>query len=135
MDSKSEVEKTNRNGNCGIENVTLKTEQVEKKRKFLFWDLGHKKVIIIDKVFDSSGKIILERKSAFIQTMDSYEDIRFRRIKLVDGEIWVFRYNRKPENEFIERYNNCGKYIGKRKWKSGDYYQDVEKTNDNNAYN
>ncbi len=131
MYSKSKAEKTIKKESCGIENVTLKTEQIQKKRKFLFWDLGHKKVILIDKVLDSSGEIIFERKSAFIQSLDSSKDIRFRRIKLVDGEIWVFRYNKKPENEYIERYNYCGKYLGKRKWESGDFYDEAEKTNDN----
>ncbi|MBM1106965.1 hypothetical protein JQC67_12510 [Aurantibacter crassamenti] len=69
-----------------------------------------------------------------MKTMDSGEDIRFRRVRLKNGEIWVFRYNRKGENEYIERYDYCGKYIGKREWESGDYYKNVEKTNDNNAY-
>ena len=31
---------------CGIESVTLKTERTSKKRKFHFWKLRHKKVII-----------------------------------------------------------------------------------------
>ena len=127
MHSKSNSENWNGIGSCGIENVNLETEQIEKKRKFLFWNLSHKKVIIIDRVTDDNGNVILERKSKLIQTMDSSEDIKFRRIKLVNGEIWVFKYNRKPENEFIERYNNCGKYLGKRKWESGDFYDDVEK--------
>ena len=113
-DSKSNSDNWTGIDTCGIENVNLETEQFEKNRKFLFWKLSHKKVVIIDRVTDDNGNVILERKSKLIQTMDSSEDIRFRRIKLVNGEIWVFKYNRKPENEFIERYNNCGKYLGKR---------------------
>lgn len=114
--------------NCDKEEIVLDTQTIEKDRKILFWNLSHKKVIIIDRVLDNEGNTILERKSAFIQTIDSSVDKRFRRIKIVDQEIWIFIYNRKPKNEFIERYNFCGKFIGKRKWEQGDYYKDLGKS-------
>lgn len=125
-DSKSNSDNWAGIGTCRIEKVNLETKDVEKNRKFLFWKLSHKKVVIIDRVTDDNGNVILDRKSKLIQTMDSSEDIKFRRIKLVYGEIWVFRYNRNPKNEFIKRYNNCGKYLGKRKWESGDFYDDAK---------
>lgn len=40
---------------CGIENVILKTESIDKKRTFLFWTLKHKKVIVTDRIIDPNG--------------------------------------------------------------------------------
>ncbi len=110
---------------CGIENVFLKTERIEKERKFLFWKLSHQRIEVTDRVMDSNGNIILKRKSAFMCSLDACDDRRFRRIKIVNQEIWVFRYNRKAENEYIERYNLCGKFIGKRKWEAGGFHEDL----------
>ena len=125
--TKFEAERWIENANCETQNVTLKTEEIEKKRMFLFWNRGHKKVIFIDRVFDENGKVVFKRKSAYMKTMDSGEDIQFRRVKLKEGEIWVFRHSRKGKNEFIERYDYCGNFLGKRKWESGDYYPDPSK--------
>ena len=111
---------------CGIENVFLKTERIEKERKFLFWKLSHQRIKVTGQVVDSNGNIILQRKSAFMCSLDACDYRRFRRIKIVDGEIWVFRHNRKAENEFIERFNLCGKFVGKRKWEAGDFYEDLK---------
>ncbi|TSE05592.1 hypothetical protein [Aquimarina algiphila] len=101
----------------------LKTETIERERKFLFWKLPHKKVILIDKVVNSNGKVILKRKSVFLVSMDSSEDKIFRRIKIVDREIQVFRHSRDYQNQFIELYDFCGKYKGRRIWKDGDFYK------------
>ncbi len=108
---------------CETENLVLKTETIERERKFLFWKLPHKKVILIDKLVNSNGKVILKRKSVFLVSMDSSEDKIFRRIKIVDREIQVFRHSRDYQNQFIELYDFCGKYKGRRIWKDGDFYK------------
>src|SRR5690606_31511285 len=59
---------------CGIESVTLKTERIEKKRRFLFWTLRHKKVKVTDRIVDSNGKELFEKKSVFICSMDACDD-------------------------------------------------------------
>ncbi len=78
---------------------------------------------MIDKAIDSNGQIILKRKSIYLQSMDASEDKRFKRIKIENGEIRVFRHNKNYQKQFVEIYNFCGKYKGKRIWKDGDFYK------------
>ena len=112
------------NDSCEIESVTLKTESIDKKRKFLFWTLKHKKVIVIDRIIDSNGHLVFKKKSVFISSMDASEDRRFRRIKLVDDEIWLFRYGKIFNAKgSIKRYNFCGEYLGTKNWEDGDFYE------------
>ena len=49
---------------CGIESVTLKTERIEKQRKFLFWTLKHKKVIVTDRIIDQNGNEVLKKNQS-----------------------------------------------------------------------
>ena len=109
---------------CDVESVTLKTERSEKKRKFLFWTLKHNKVIVIDRVLDSNGNELFKEKSVFICSMDACDDRKFRRIKIVENEIWIFSYGKNPEKTNpIKKYNFCGEYIGQKKWENGDYHK------------
>ncbi|MFI1770227.1 hypothetical protein [Thalassobellus citreus] len=122
----TELQFTNltKNDSCGIESVTLKTESIDKKRKFLFWTLKHKKVIVTDRIIDSNGIVLFEKKSIFISSMDASDDRRFRRIKLTENEIWFFRYGKIfNTNGSIKRYNFCGKYLGTKNWEEGDFYE------------
>ncbi|WP_299680548.1 hypothetical protein [uncultured Dokdonia sp.] len=109
---------------CEIKNVILKTELVEKNRKFLFWPLSHKKVISINRVIDSNGDILFERKSITICSMDACEDRTFQGIKIVDNEIWLFNYNKilNPSGN-IKRYNFCKEYLGTKSWEDGDFFK------------
>ena len=110
---------------CGIESVTLKTERIEKKRKFLFWTLRHKKVIVIDRVIDQNGNKVFDKKSVFICSMDACDTRKFSRMKIVDNEIWIFRHGKNVEKvKPINRYNFCGDYLGEKDWEDGDYYDD-----------
>jgi hypothetical protein len=101
---------------CSITTVTLKTERIEKKRKFLFWRLPHKKIIHIDQIFDSNGKRILKKTSIQICSSDACDNIKYRRVKIVNNEIWVFHYNRNPEKAIIKRYDYCGKFLNLKPW-------------------
>lgn len=109
---------------CGIESVTLKTERTSKKRKFHFWKLRHKKVIIFDQVLDSNNNIIFERKSVFICSMDACDDRKYRRIKIMNNEIWVYGYGKNYENKYIKRYDFCGKYLREKDWTKNDFFND-----------
>jgi hypothetical protein len=113
-----------KNKDCEIESVTLKTERIEKKRKFLFWTLSHKKVIVIDRIIDSNGNKVFEKKSVFICSMDACDDRKFNRIKIVGKEIWVFSYGKNVDKlKPIKRYDFCGNFIGAKKWEDGDYHE------------
>jgi hypothetical protein len=101
---------------CSVTTVTLKTERIEKKRKFLFWKLPHKKIIHIDKVFDSNGKRILKKTSIAICSSDVCDNIKYRRVKIVNNEIWIFHYNRNLEKAIIKHYDFCGKFLGQKAW-------------------
>lgn len=101
---------------CSVKNLTLKSERIEKNRKFMFWKLPHKKIITNDKIINSNRKVILKKTSIQICSTDACDDIKFRRIKIVDKEIWVFHYNRNPEKAIIKRYNFCKNYLGKNIW-------------------
>lgn len=101
---------------CSVTTVTLKTERIEKKRKFLFWRLPHKKIIHIDKVFDNNGKRILKKTSIQICSSDACDNIKYRRVKIVNNEIWVFHYNRNPEKAIIKCYDYCGKFLNLKPW-------------------
>lgn len=103
--------------NCKIENVTLKTERIEKERKFLFWTLKHKKVIVTDLIEDSNGNKIFENKSVFICSMDACDTRKYRRTKIVENEIWTFQHDKNYNKGFIKRYDFCGKFLGKQEWK------------------
>ncbi len=108
---------------CGIENVTLKTERIEKKRKFLFWTLKHKKVIVTDCIIDQNGNEVFEKKSVFISSMDATDTRKFNRIKIIENEIWIFSHGKNVDKvKPINRYNYCGDYLGKKDWEDGDYY-------------
>ncbi|TNJ43596.1 hypothetical protein KFZ70_00450 [Tamlana fucoidanivorans] len=110
---------------CGIESVTLKTERIEKKRKFLFWTLKHKKVIVTDRIIDQNGNEVFEKKSVFISSMDASDTRKFNRIKIVGNEIWIFSHGKNVDKvKPINRYNFCGDYLGKKDWEDGDYYDD-----------
>ena len=110
---------------CGIENVTLKTERIEKKRKFLFWTLKHKKVIVTDRIIDQNGNEVFEKKSVFISSMDASDTRKFNRIKIVGNEIWIFSHGKNVDKvKPINRYNFCGDYLGEKDWEDGDYYDD-----------
>jgi hypothetical protein len=112
------------NKDCGIENVTLKTERIEKKRKFLFWTLRHKKVIVTDRIIDKNGNQVFEKKSIFISSMDASDTIKFNRIKIVGKEIWIFSHGKNVEKvKPIKRYDFCGNFLGTKKWEDGDYYE------------
>ena len=112
------------NKDCGIESVTLKTERIEKKRKFLFWTLRHKKVVVTDRVIDSNGNEIFEKKSVFICSMDACDDRKFNRVKIVRKEIWIFSHGKNVDKvKPIKRYDFCGNFIGTKKWEDGDYYE------------
>ncbi|WP_405384082.1 hypothetical protein [Maribacter sp. LLG6340-A2] len=108
---------------CGIDSVTLKTERIEKKRKFLFWPLRHKKVIVTDRIIDENGNQVFEKKSVFISSMDASDTRKFNRIKIVGNEIWIFhnRTNYDKDGQ-IKKYNYCGEFIGTKTWEDGDYY-------------
>lgn len=101
---------------CSVKNLTLKTERIEKSRKFIFWKLPHKKIIIVDRIINSNGKIILKKSSVDICSSDACDEIKFRRIKIIDNEIWIFQHNRKPEKAIIKRYDFCEKYLGEKIW-------------------
>jgi len=122
----TEIQNVNltKKNDCGIESVTLKTERIEKKRKFLFWTLRHKKVIVTDRIVDSNGNEVFEKKSIFICSMDACDDRKFRRTKIVENEIWIFKYGRNPDDGIIKRYDFCGAYLGEKDWEDGDYYDD-----------
>ena len=110
---------------CGIESVTLKTERIEKKHKFLFWNLKHKKVIVTDRIIDQNGNEVFEKKSVFISSMDASDTRKFNRIKIVGNEIWIFSHGKNVDKvKPINRYNFCGDYLGKKDWEDGDYYDD-----------
>lgn len=114
----------NSNKDCSIESVTLKTERIEKKRKFLFWTLRHKKVILVDRIINSDGNEVFEKKSVFTHSMDAYDDLKFNRIKIVDKEIWIFSHRKNVEKvKPIKRYDFCGNFLGTKKWEAGDYYE------------
>ena len=108
---------------CGIESVTLKTKRIEKKRKFLFWTLRHKKVIVTDRIIDQNGNQVFEKKSVFISSMDASDKRKFNRIKIVGNEIWIFNHGKNYDKDGrIKKYNYCGKFIGTKTWEDGDYY-------------
>ena len=112
------------NKDCGIESVTLKTERIEKKRKFIFWTLRHKKVVVTDRVIDSNGNKIFEKKSVFICSMDACDDRKFNRVKIVGKEIWIFSHGKNVDKvKPIKRYDFCGNFLGTKKWEDGDYYE------------
>ncbi|WP_109301202.1 hypothetical protein [Aquimarina sp. AU474] len=109
---------------CGIENGTLKTEHIEKKRKFLFWTLKHKKEIVIDLIIDENGNKVFEKKSIFISSMDASDTRKFNRIKIVGKEIWIFSHGKNVDKvKPIKRFDFCGNFLGTKKWEDGDYYE------------
>ncbi|WP_299326209.1 hypothetical protein [uncultured Maribacter sp.] len=123
----TEIQNANltKKNDCGIENVTLKTERTEKEHKFLFWSLYRKKVKVTDRIVDSNGNVIFEEKSVFICSMDACDDRKFNRIKIVGKQIWIFSHGKNVEKiKPINRYNFCGDYLGKKDWEDGDYYDD-----------
>lgn len=117
MDKLKSTEDTIRNEKkCSVKNLTLKSEKIEKNRKFMFWKLPHKKIITTDKIINSNRKVILKKTSIQFCSTDACDNIKFRRIKIVDNEIWIFHYNRNPEKAIIRRYNFCKNYLGKNIW-------------------
>jgi hypothetical protein len=110
---------------CGIEIVTLKTERIEKKRKFLFWTSKHKKIIVTDRIIDENGNEVFQKKSVFVNSMDASDTRKFNRLKIVENEIWIFSHSKNADKvKPIKRYNFCGGYLGKIAWEDRDYYDD-----------
>ncbi|TCN53069.1 hypothetical protein D0809_21005 [Flavobacterium circumlabens] len=108
---------------CSANNVTIKTQRTEKDRKFLFWKLPHKKIIVRDQVTDAKGNSILKGISIDICSTDACDGIRYRRIKITANEILLFYYNRNPEKAIIKRYDFCGNYLGKKIWDKEVFYE------------
>lgn len=108
---------------CSSINVTLKTQRTEKDRKFLFWKLPHKKIIVRDQVTDAKGNSILKETTIYICSLDACDSRRYRRIKITANEILLFYYNRNPENAIIKRYDFCGNYLGKKIWDKEVFYE------------
>ncbi len=109
---------------CSIKSVVLKSERTEQDRKFIFWKLRHKKIIIIDQVIDKNGNKVFKKKSVHICSMDACDTKKFRRIRIIENEIWIFQYNRNPEKAIIKRYDFCGEYLGQKKWDDDKSFED-----------
>ena len=110
--------------NCGITEVSLITETFEKEHKFLFWSLHRKKNIVTDRVLDENGKVIFEKKSVFISSLDASDTKKFNRIKIVGNEIWIFHHGKNFDKVSpIKRYDFCGNFLGTEIWEDGDYYE------------
>lgn len=109
---------------CSVKNLMIKTERRERNRKFIFWKLPHKKITIVDKVINTDGKVIFKKSTILVCSADACGDTKFRRIKIIKNEIWIFQYNRNPDNAVIKHYDFCGKYLNKTDWneKSFDEY-------------
>ena len=115
----------NKKNDCNIKNVTLKTERIEKKRKFLFWTLRHKKVIVTDRIIDLNGNKLFEKKSVFICSMDACDTRKFNHLSIVKNEIWLFNHGKNFQQDgIIKKYNFCGEFIGTKDWEIGDYNYD-----------
>ncbi|MEP5339581.1 MAG: hypothetical protein ABJL44_20065 [Algibacter sp.] len=104
--------------------MTLKTERIEKKRKFLFWTLRHRKVIVTDRIIDQEGNEVFDKKSVFISSMDASDTRKFNRIKIIENEIWIFSHGKNVKKiNTIKRYDFCGNFLGTKLWEDGDYYE------------
>lgn len=122
MNKMKSIDDTIQNGKrCSVKKLTLETERIEKKRKFIFWELPHKKITIVDRVVNTKGKVILKKTSIQICSRDACDDIKFCRIKIVDNEMWIFQYDRDPEKGIIKRYDFCKKYLGEKIWDDEDF--------------
>ena len=117
-------EKNQNTEKCSSENIELKTERIEKKRKFIFWRLPHKKIIITDRIINSNGKTIVKKISIHICSSDACDAIKFQRIKIIGKEIWIFTYNKAYEKAIIKRYNSCGKYLAQESWDKDKSFED-----------
>jgi len=124
-------ELSNDNGNfntlkqkCSNKKAVLKSERIEKKRKFVFGKLPHKRIVIFDRIIDANGNEIIKTKSVYICSLDACDTKQFRRIKIIENEIWIFEYNRNPEKAIIKRYNFCGKYLSQKKWDDDKSFED-----------
>ncbi|MFD2938632.1 hypothetical protein [Flavobacterium notoginsengisoli] len=123
--SKSTKDTIQNEKKCLSENIKLKTDRIEKDRKFIFWRLPHRKITITDRVINTDGKIIVKKRTIHICSMDACDDIKFRRIKIIGNEIYIFKYNRDHyKTAIIKRYNSCGKYLGKKKWDEDKSFED-----------
>jgi len=109
---------------CSNENIELKTERVEKKRKFVFWKLRHKKIIITDRVITTDQKLIVRTRSIHICSLDACDTRKFRRIKIIKNKIWIFQYNRDPEKAIIKHYDSCGNFLSKENWDQKKSFED-----------
>lgn len=109
---------------CSSQKIELKTERVEKKRKFVFWKLPHNKIIITDRVITSDQKLIVKTRSIHICSLDACDTRKFRRIKIIKNEIWIFRYNTDPEKAIIKRYDSCGKFLSNENWNEKKSFED-----------
>lgn len=106
-----------------VEKVHFETFTSSKTRKFLFWKLRHKKDIVKDEILDGKGNLIMKSKSVFISSNDAIDDKRFRRLQVKNNEIWKFYANKSATRTKIRRYDFCGKYLGKKEWLEGDFFQ------------
>lgn len=113
--------KTNK---CSIKSAVLKSDRIVKDRKFIFWKLRHKKIIIIDRVINEKGHEILKKRSVHICSMDACDTKKFRRIRIIENEIWIFQYNRNPEKGIIKRYDLCAKYLSQKEWDDDKSFED-----------
>ena len=77
-----------------------------------------------DRVLDNNGKVIFEKKSVFIRSMDASDTKKFNRIKIVGKEIWIFHHGKNLEKvDPIKRFDFCGNFLGTKIWEDGDYYE------------
>lgn len=122
--SKSSRDTIQNEKKCSNENIELKTERVEKKRKFVFWKLCHKKIIITDRVITTDQKLIVRTRSIHICSLDACDTRKFRRIKIIKNKIWIFQYNRDPEKAIIKHYDSCGNFLSKENWDQKKSFED-----------
>lgn len=84
---------------CSNENIELITERVEKKRKFIFWKLRHKKIIITDRVITTDQKLIVRTRSIHICSLDACDTRKFRRIKIIKMKYGYFNITEIPKRQ------------------------------------
>lgn len=122
--SKSSRDTIQNEDKYSCQKIDLKTERVEKKRKFVFWKLPHKKIIITDRVITTDRKLIVKTRSIHICSLDACDTRKFRRIKIIKNEIWIFRYNTDSEKAIIKHYDSYGKFLSKENWDEKKTFED-----------
>jgi hypothetical protein len=108
---------------CEKINVKLVSESTKKKRRFLFWNLPHHKIKTVDKVIDADSNVIMKRTTVSICSMDACDNIRFRRLRLIDGEIHEFQHiGKRTSHGKIIKYDLCGEKKSEEELESLDVY-------------